>query len=182
MDDPVLQVSNQEPSMSSKYPNSWPPILDTLIIKISTRNFQGIFLRVKQHHPWHQGWPCPWSLRSGTLNVFQVPSFLTPIPDTFLIKISTQNFQGIFLGVKQHHPWHQWWPCPPSLRSGTLNILQVPPFLTPHRAAHCTLPQGNWLYLLRGVGIGWVSNESGKIRSNLIFLQWKIIFVKLNLC
>ena len=47
-------------------------------------------------------------------------------------KMLTWNFQGIFLGVKQDHFWHQGWPCPPSLWSGTLNFLQVPPFLTPH--------------------------------------------------
>ena len=41
-DGPVLQVSFQEPSMSSKYPHEGPPILDTLLIKISTQNFQGI--------------------------------------------------------------------------------------------------------------------------------------------
>ena len=77
-DDHVLQVFCQEPSTSSKYPHEGPPILDTLLIKISTRNFQGIFLRVKKHHPWHQGWPCPPSLQSGTLNVLQVPPLLTP--------------------------------------------------------------------------------------------------------
>ena len=56
----------------------WPPIPDTLLIKISTRNFQGIFLRVKQGHPGYQGWPCPPSFLSGTINVLQVPSFWTP--------------------------------------------------------------------------------------------------------
>ena len=124
-DDPVLQVSGQELSTSSKYLHSWPPILDTLLIQISTQNFQGIFVRVKQDHPWHQGWPCPPNLWSGTLNVLQVPPFMTPILDT-------QNYQGIFLGFKGDHPWHQGWPCPPSLMSGIIKVLQVPPFLTPH--------------------------------------------------
>ena len=32
--------------------------------------------------------------------VLQVPPFLTHLPDTLLIKISTQNFQGIFLRAK----------------------------------------------------------------------------------
>ena len=57
--------------------------------------------------------------------------FLTSLPDTVLIEISTQNFQGIFLGVNKHHSWCQEWPCSPCLRSETLNVLQVPPFLTP---------------------------------------------------
>ena len=142
-----------------------------------------MFLRVKEHHSWSQEWPCHPCLRSGTLNVLQVPPFLTPLPDTLLIEISTrifqgiflwsnnvvndikedpvlqvsnqqpsmsskyppswpflthilfikiltQNFQGIFFRVKYHHPWHQGWHCPLCLRSGTLNVLQVPPFLT----------------------------------------------------
>ena len=46
-DDHVFQVSGQEPLISSKYPYKGPPILDTLLIKISTQNFQGIFLEVK---------------------------------------------------------------------------------------------------------------------------------------
>ena len=40
------------------------------------------------------------------------------------VGIVTQNFQGIFLGVQKHHPWHQGWPCPPCLRSGTTNVLK----------------------------------------------------------
>ena len=44
----LLQVSGQETSMSSKYLPSWPPIPDTFLIKISTWNFQGIFLRVNK--------------------------------------------------------------------------------------------------------------------------------------
>ena len=35
-DDSVLKVPCQEPSTSSKYPHEVPPILDTLLIKIST--------------------------------------------------------------------------------------------------------------------------------------------------
>ena len=62
-----------------------------------------------------------------THNNLQVPPFLTPLPDTLLMKISTQNAQGIFLGVKKHHPWHQVWPCPPSLWSRTLSKFQYPP-------------------------------------------------------
>ena len=77
-DDPVLQVSGQEPSTSSEYSHEGPPILDTLLIKISTWNLQGIFLWAKQSHPWHQGWPCPPSILSGTFNVLQVPPWRTP--------------------------------------------------------------------------------------------------------
>ena len=117
MDDPVIHVYCQEPSTSSKYPPSWPPLPDTILIEISTQNFQGTFLGVKKHHSWCQEEPCPPCLWSGTL--------------TLLIEISTRNFQGIFLGVKKHYSWRQEQPCPPCVRSGTLNVLQVPPFLTP---------------------------------------------------
>ena len=61
-----------------------------------------------------------------------IPLLDPPLPDTLLIKISTRNFQCIFLGSTYDHPWHQGWPCPPSFPSGTLNVLQIPPFLTPH--------------------------------------------------
>ena len=70
--------SNSPVRNPQRPPRKRPPILDTLLIKISTRNFQGIFLRVDQGHPWCQEWPCPPSLWSGTLNVLQVPQFLIP--------------------------------------------------------------------------------------------------------
>ena len=44
----------------------------------------------------------------------------------------TQNFQDAILGVYQVHPWRQGWPCPRSVLSGTLNVLHVPPWRTPH--------------------------------------------------
>ena len=82
-----------------------------LKVNILTWNFHIIFLMINQHNPWHYGWPCPPSLQSGTLNILQialfltlpflrhyilqVPHFLTLIPDTLVIKISTQTLQGI---------------------------------------------------------------------------------------
>ena len=52
--DHVLHVSGQEPSTSSKYPPSWSPLPDTLLIAISAQNFHGIFLGVIKHHSWRQ--------------------------------------------------------------------------------------------------------------------------------
>ena len=49
----LCSKSCQELSMSSKNPHEGPPILHTLLIKISTRNFQGIFIGVKQGYSWH---------------------------------------------------------------------------------------------------------------------------------
>ena len=129
--DPVINVSSQEPSMSSKYPPSWPPIPDTLPIEISTPNFQGMLLMVKEHHSWHQKWPSDPCLRSGTFNVSKVPPFLTPPSwHTSNWDINTK-FSGYLPWGKKHHSWCQEWLCPPCLWSGTLNVLQVPPFLTP---------------------------------------------------
>ena len=70
-------------------------------IKTMTQNFQDMILGVYQGHPCCQGWPCPPSLPSGTLNVLHVPPFLTPpLLDTLLIERATTNFQDIFHGVK----------------------------------------------------------------------------------
>ena len=78
MDDHVIQVSCQKPSMSSEYPHEGPTLLYTLLINILTQNFQGIFLGVKQGIPWHWRWSCHPCLLSGTLNVLQVPLWRTP--------------------------------------------------------------------------------------------------------
>ena len=65
-------------------------------------------------------------------NIIDYLIFTKPgLYSALLIEISTQNFQVIFLGVKEHHSWRQEWPCHQCLQSGTLNVLQVPPFLTP---------------------------------------------------
>ena len=98
-----MTLSSTSPGSSSKYPHEGPPILDTLLMKILTWNFQGIFLWVKHGHPWHQGWPCSPSLLSGTLNVLQVPTWRTPNLDRLPIKIS----KDMILGVYPVHPWHR---------------------------------------------------------------------------
>ena len=98
-------------------------------IKIMAQNFQDMILGVYQVHPHHHGWPSRPGLLSGTINILQVPPSWPPIPVILLRKILAWNFQGILLRDKQDHPWHQEWPCPPSLWSGTLNILKVPTFL-----------------------------------------------------
>ena len=41
------------------------------------------------------------------------------------------KFSGYLPWGKKHHSWCQEWPSPKCLRSGTLNVLQVPSFLTP---------------------------------------------------
>ena len=74
---------------------------DTLIIKISTWNFQVYICREKQHNSRHLGWlgsPC---LQSGTQNVLQVPPSWPLFTDTLLIKKSVWNFQSISYRVKK---------------------------------------------------------------------------------
>ena len=46
------------------------------------------------------------SITSRNLNIIKLPPFLSPIPDTLLIQITTQNFRvlGNFLKVQYHHP------------------------------------------------------------------------------
>ena len=109
----------------------WPftpkSVITSQNMKITTWNFQDMILRAKPGHPWYQGWPCHLCLKSGTLNVLQVPPKKTPILGTLLIKIWTQNFQNIFLGVKWYHQCHNGWCCSPSLQSRTLSLLRVPP-------------------------------------------------------
>ena len=46
------------------------------------------------------------------------------------IKILTWNFQDMLLWVREHHSGHREWSYHPCLLSGTLNVLQVHPFLT----------------------------------------------------
>ena len=77
------------------------------LIKISTPNFLGIFLRLKNIIPDIRNDPVllvssqesPMSLKSTPL--------MTPFPYTYIIKISSLNFQGIFLRVNKLHSWHQ---------------------------------------------------------------------------
>ena len=76
--DPVIHVSGKVSSTFSKYPPSWPSHPDTLPFEISSHNFQGMFLRVKEHHSWSQEWPCHPCLWSGALNFLQLTPFLIP--------------------------------------------------------------------------------------------------------
>ena len=41
------------------------------------------------------------------------------------MKILTWNLVHKLQTTYEDDPWHQWWPCPPRLQSGTFSILQV---------------------------------------------------------
>ena len=74
-DDHVLQVSGQEPSMSSKSPPSWHTSNKDINLK-----FSGYLPGAKiWFSPWHQRCPYPPFLKSGTLNVLQDNPFFTPL-------------------------------------------------------------------------------------------------------
>ena len=113
-------------------PHSWPPFSDTHLIEISAPNVQGTFLWVSKHHIWWQGCICHPHLLSGTLNVLQVPSFLTPSSRHNCNWDINMKLSGFLSWCNtKHHSWCQKWPCHPCLPLGTLNVL-VPPFLTPN--------------------------------------------------
>ena len=62
----------------------------------------------------------------------QSTPFLTPLPDTLLIKISIQNFRGIFLRVKKNIIYEiKDDPVLQVSRQEAPNVIKVPPFLTP---------------------------------------------------
>ena len=63
---------------------------------------------------------CP----SVLLSLCPLPFFQNLITQPNEVK-SSQNFQGKFLGVSQDDPICQGWPYPPSLQSGTINVIQV---------------------------------------------------------
>ena len=96
MEDLDLQVSSQEPLLSSKYPHEGPPVLDTLLIKILTLNVQGIFLGVKQGNKWHKRWPCHPSILSETVTILQVPAWTTPYSWHTSIKDINTKLSGYF--------------------------------------------------------------------------------------
>ena len=56
-DDPVLQVSCQEPYTSSKYPHQGPGVLDTLLIMIECWNFAHRLGIKCQEQWWGKRWP-----------------------------------------------------------------------------------------------------------------------------
>ena len=66
---------------------------------------------------------------------FLDPPFMTH----FQLRYQHQMFRVTSFGQKKHHSWHKDWPCHPFLRAGTLNVLQVPPILTPHFLPHFQL-------------------------------------------
>ena len=71
-EDPILQVSSQDPSTSSKYGLRSQGVLDTILIMLESWNFAHKSRITYDDDPWRQGRPHPPSLQSGTINILQI--------------------------------------------------------------------------------------------------------------
>ena len=69
--DPVLQNSSQESSMSSKYDCSWCNFNHARVLKIGIQLNNDILWYVLSQI-WYQRWPSPPKLQSGAISVLQV--------------------------------------------------------------------------------------------------------------
>ena len=71
-DDPIIQVSSQEPTMSSKYNFEDGGVLDTLLFKLERWNLAHKWRNEYHDDSWCQELPHHQSFQSGTIDVFQV--------------------------------------------------------------------------------------------------------------
>ena len=121
-----MTMSSMSPVRNPQRPPSTPlldpPLLDTLLIKISTLIFQDIFLGVKN---------IIHDVRNDhVLHVSaQKPSMSSKYPPSWHISKWDMNttFSGYLPWSKNHYLWHQEGPGHPCCRSGTLNDSHVPP-------------------------------------------------------
>ena len=126
-DDPVLQNSSQEPPMSSKY----DCVLDALIIMLGSWKLAYNSRLAYYVDSWCQIWyqRCP-----NLQNSSQKPSISSKcdsILDALLIKLG--HWKSAYNSIMTYYDYlwcqilYQWWPNPPKLQSGTINILHVWP-------------------------------------------------------
>ena len=124
-DDPILQNSCQEPSMSSKY----DCVLGALLIMLWS--WKSTYKSIMTHDVyswcqfWHQRWSNPPKLQSGIINVLQV--WLCP----WCIRIMLWNWKSVYCSIMTYvnYSWcqiqYQWLPNPSKLLSGTIKVLPV---------------------------------------------------------
>ena len=122
-DDPILQVSSQEPSASSKYDFEDGGVLEALLNMLESWNLVHKSRITYQDDPWRQGWPHPPSLQSGTFSVLQVWLRGRGVLDTLLFMLESWDLAHESRIPYHEDPWCQGWPYPPS-------ILQCPPSMT----------------------------------------------------
>ena len=111
--------------MSSKYGLWVREVPDTLLIMLETWNLAHKSRITYHEDSWCQGWPHPPSIQSGTITVLQVWTSRTGIHEVLIIMLESWNLAHKSRITKHDNPWCQGWPFPPSLQSGTINILQV---------------------------------------------------------
>ena len=150
-----MTLSSMSPIRNPQRPLSTPlldpPILDTLIIEISTPNFQGIFLGIKKHHSWPQEWQRPPWVWSGALNVLQVPSFWPPPWHTYLCDFNSK-FSG-YLPWGKKTPFMTWGITLSSM--SLVRISQRPPntpFLDPPFLTHFWLRYRHEMFRVSSLG------------------------------
>jgi hypothetical protein len=80
---------------------------------------------VCQDNLWCQRWPHPPRLQSGTFSVLQVWLWGRGVLGTLLFMLESWNLAHKSRITYIDDPWCQEWPNPPSIQSGTINILKV---------------------------------------------------------
>ena len=74
-------------------------------------------------NPWHQKWPHPPSIQSGTINILQVWLRERTVLDTLLFMLESWNLAHKSRITYHDDSWCQEWPHPPCIQSGTFNVL-----------------------------------------------------------
>jgi len=123
--DPILQVSSQEPSTSSKYDFEDGGVLDTLLFMLECWNLAHKSKITYHDDPLCQEWLHPPSIQSGTFSVLQVWLRGWRVLDTLPSMLESWNLAYKSRNTYHDDPWRQEWPHPPSIQSGTFNVLQV---------------------------------------------------------
>ena len=90
-DDPILQVSSQEPSASSKYDFKEGGILETLLFMLESWNLAHKSRITYHDDPWCQEWPELPSIQSVTFLVLQVWLSVWGVLDSLLITLESWN-------------------------------------------------------------------------------------------
>ena len=67
----------------------------------------------------------PPSIQSGTFNILQVWLGGQGVLEKFCFLLESCNWAHKSRITYHEDPWCQAWPCPPSIKSGTFNVLQV---------------------------------------------------------
>ena len=108
---------SDHPSMTSRTGGSWGISKHARELKFGTQ--------VKNHISWCQEWPHPPSIQSGTFSVLQVWLRGWGVLDTLLFMLESWHLAHKSRITYHDDPWCQEWPHPPSIQSGTFNVLQV---------------------------------------------------------